>query len=269
MKIFAIKDESVKDGRDSAFLFYYEKKQKFSIELTDDCNSQDVPLILSSFVKKRQFSIGEKWSRTWVQQRIVPAERQNIGQIIRDNRLKDYDEFKLLMLAMGRCEQDDCYLVPVAEKDLPESILIRLQKRIDMAIPLAEQKLLVFFKNGETRKYNAKKAIQRLQKYYIKLSSEELLHQAEVETGGAGITWGNEVAVSSDEVYKKGTPVPFTMEDLQMIAANSFVNAAEASEILNCSRQYISELVKKGKLHPLKKSEKNTLFLINEIRSYK
>ena len=41
--------------------------------------------------------------------------------------------------------------------------------------------------------------------------------------------------------------------------------AEQRAELLNCSRQYINELVKSGKLHPIKASEKNTLFLKREI----
>lgn len=43
----------------------------------------------------------------WVRQRIVPPDRQNIGQILKANGLEEYDEFSLLMFGSGRCAQDD------------------------------------------------------------------------------------------------------------------------------------------------------------------
>ena len=43
------------------------------------------------------------------------------------------------------------------------------------------------------------------------------------------------------------------------------VNAAEAAQILDCSRQYINDLIKNGRLHPIKASEKNTLLLKSEV----
>ncbi|MBR2823489.1 MAG: hypothetical protein IKE24_07385 [Clostridia bacterium] len=43
----------------------------------------------------------------WVQQLIVPQDRQNIGQVLKENGLGVYDEFQLLMLTMGRCAQED------------------------------------------------------------------------------------------------------------------------------------------------------------------
>ena len=39
----------------------------------------------------------------------------------------------------------------------------------------------------------------------------------------------------------------------------------EAAEILGCSRQNIIDLTKRGKLHPIKASEKSTLYLKSEI----
>lgn len=56
-----------------------------------------------------------------------------------------------------------------------------------------------------------------------------------------------------------------TMDDFRTFASERIINAAEAAEILNCSRQYINELVKTDKLYPIKASEKNTLFLKSEV----
>ena len=268
MKIFAIRDAEDKQERDLAYLFYYEKEQKFFIELPEGADPWAVPMMLSSFAKRKEYSVDEKWSRIWVQQRIVPAERQNIGQIIRDNKLNEYDEYKLLMLSMGRCEQDDCYLVPIKEEDLPVTIKERYADSIDTVLPLSDKKLLVFFKNGITKKYDATAAFRRLQIYYSRLSGEDAFYQVKVDTGGRGLSWGSEVRVHRDEVLQNGESLPLTMDDLSMIAEHSFVNAAEAAQILNCSRQNINDLVKKGRLHPIKKSEKNTLFMKGEILAY-
>ena len=44
------------------------------------------------FFEKGQKTINAYWSRIWVQQRIVPSDRQNLGMIMRDNGLDFYDE---------------------------------------------------------------------------------------------------------------------------------------------------------------------------------
>ena len=115
MKIFAIRDETSKDNKDLAYLLYYELEKRFYIELPEDADPWETPLLLDSFVKRKEKTVNSYWSKVWVQQRIVPMDRQNLGQILRDNNVKEYDEYELLMWAMGRCAQDNYYLVPIDE----------------------------------------------------------------------------------------------------------------------------------------------------------
>ena len=73
-------------------------------------------MIISDFIEKNQYRIGKKWSYRWVCQRVIPPERQNIGQILKANHMTEYDEFKFLVKNEGRCCQDECYIVKVDEK---------------------------------------------------------------------------------------------------------------------------------------------------------
>lgn len=41
------------------------------------------------------------WSMRWVQSRIIPSSRQNIGEILRVNGMRSYDEHKLLLKMRG------------------------------------------------------------------------------------------------------------------------------------------------------------------------
>lgn len=103
MKIFAIRDESANEQKDLAYLLYYELEKRFYIELPQGADPWETPLLLDSFVKQNETTINSYWSKLWVQQRIIPTDRQNIGEILRDNQLEEYDEYEFLMLAMGRC----------------------------------------------------------------------------------------------------------------------------------------------------------------------
>jgi len=79
MKIFAIRDESAADQIDLAYLLYYEMEKRFYIELPENADPWETPLLLSSFVKNGETSINSYWSNMWLQQRIVPTDRQNHG----------------------------------------------------------------------------------------------------------------------------------------------------------------------------------------------
>ena len=57
MKIFAIRDESMPLQRDLAYLLYYEGEKRFYIELPDEADPWETPLLLSSFVKKGETTV--------------------------------------------------------------------------------------------------------------------------------------------------------------------------------------------------------------------
>ena len=88
MKIFAIRDESTQEQKDLAYLLYYKQEKQFYIELPENADAWETPLLLDSFVKRRETTVNSYWSKIWVQQRIVPIDRQNIGEILRDNHLR-------------------------------------------------------------------------------------------------------------------------------------------------------------------------------------
>ena len=79
MKAYAIRDASIDKERDLAWLLYYEEERAFHIEICDDVDEWDVPRILSSFVRRGKRALDPYWSRMWVEQRIVPPDRQNLS----------------------------------------------------------------------------------------------------------------------------------------------------------------------------------------------
>lgn len=265
MRIFAIRDENDELEKDLAYLLYYEKEKIFYIELPEGADEWETPLILSSFVKRRIRTINAYWSKLWVQQRIVPTDRQNLGQILKENGLEEYDEFQLLMLAEGRCAQDDYYLVPVTEERLYQKIYNRYEYKVEDVVPLEEYQLLVFFRNGEVKKCDVRALVGEDRKYAPVLSNEEIFGSISVQTGGYGVTWGEQYTISDDVLYNNGHEIPLSLNDFRSFVSKRVVNTKEATEILDCSRQNIDDLVRRDKLHPVKVDAKNKLFLKTEI----
>ena len=265
MKIFAIRDETDKPQKDLAYLLYYETDRRFYIELPEDADPWETPLLLSSFAKKGERTINSYWSRLWVQQRLVPSDRQNIGQVLRDNGLEYYNEYDLLMLSAGRCAQDDYYLVPIDEDKLPAAVVRRFSRKIEDIVPLQLNSLLIFFRDGTIRKCNLTNYLETHPRFAILTTKPDYFSHVQIQTGGYGIQWDNNLTISDSVLYQMGKHIPLTAEDFKAFASQRIINAAEAAEILNCSRQYINELVKSDKLHPIKLSEKNTLLLKSEV----
>ncbi len=265
MKIFAIRDESAQIQNDLAYLLYYELEKRFYIELPENADPWETPLLLDSFAKRGEKTVNSYWSKVWVQQRIIPTDRQNLGQILRDNGLKEYDEFELLMLAKGRCAQDDFYLVPLNEADLPGEIVKRFASRIEDVLPLDDYCLLVFFRDGAVKKCDLKSHFEKTPAFHILLKKPEYFASAQILTGGYGVSWDVNMTVNDTMLYRIGKKVPLSMSDFKSFVAQRIINATEAAELLDCSRQNVMELTKRGKLHPIKTSERNTLYLKSEV----
>ncbi len=265
MKIFAIRDENDSSNKNLAYLLYYEREKRFYIELPEDADVWETPLILDSFVKRGERSVNEYYSKLWVQQRIVPTDRQNIGQVLKANGLNVYDEYALLTLADGRCAQDDYYIEELSEEELPEEFVARYAHRIEDVVPLGKHKLLVFFRDGLVKKCDVRTLFMSDRRFLPVLNSEDIFKKVNVEVGGHGICWGESLCITCEKLYNMGRAVPLCMEDFCSFVETRVVNTAEAAEILDCTRQNIDDLIKRDKLHPIKVDAKNKLFLKTEI----
>lgn len=77
-----------------------------------------------------------------------------------------------------------------------------------------------------------------------------------------GITWGENLDINAERLYREGTEI----HDFQSYTSHCVTDTAGACKLLWCSRQNISDLVKRGKLHPLHASAAGALFLLSELR---
>ena len=60
MKIFAIRDESTQEQKDLAYLLYYKQEKQFYIELPENADAWETPLLLDSFVKRRETTVNSQ-----------------------------------------------------------------------------------------------------------------------------------------------------------------------------------------------------------------
>lgn len=267
MKIFAIRDESASRQIDLAYLLYFERQKTFYIEVPKERTEWEVPLLVSSFVRRGEYTLNAYWSKLWVQQRIVPADRQNLGQILKENGLREYDEYRLLMLCDGRCVQDDYYLEAVTEEI--EELEERFRKKVEDVLVLEGMSLLIFFRNGEIRKCSLREYFERHKKFKALLMYPAHFEEVKVQAGGYGICWNEEMVISDKELYQMGEEIPLSAGDFHRFVRRNLVNSAEAAEILGCSRQNIEKLIDQGKLHPVRRLAKSTLLLKSEVEQRK
>ena len=110
MRAFDIYDASKRKRKACARLTYDERTGEMRIAIAPWASSGDLPLMLGLFVERGEREVPDRWARKWVEERVPPQGRQNLGEILRANRLDAYDEVALLAAACGRSSQDDFLL---------------------------------------------------------------------------------------------------------------------------------------------------------------
>lgn len=243
------------------YLFYYERSRRFFAELPEDVDEWKAPFLFSSFVKRNIRSIDSEWSMKFVQQRIIPPDRQNLGDILKANNLSEYDEYKLLQLSEGRCAQDELFLVKIsADKLLPE-IASRLNRKVRDILPMTDHRATVFFMDDTARIIALKELCASDRRFDHIFRNDDLFRNVRVSPGGNGIEWGEERFLSAERLYPAGSKSPLHYSDLLSYVKKRVIDTTETAELLNCSRQYINQLTKNEKLLPLKSGSNNNLFL--------
>ena len=106
-KIFAIYNAAKRNHKPVARIVYSEDAKEMRIDIAEDANPSDLPIMLALFAERGERSLTDKWTRKWVEERVPPQGRQNLGEILRAQGLGSYDEMALLEAASGRSSQDD------------------------------------------------------------------------------------------------------------------------------------------------------------------
>ena len=141
-----------------------------------------------------------------------------------------------------------------------------LSTKVTAVSPLANANLLVFFENGEIKKFDVTSIMKEAPEFEA-LLNPDIFNLVKVEPGGYGISWNEDLDCSEGELYENGVTIPLSADDFLCFSRYNIINTAEASEMLGCSRQNIEDLIKRGKIQPVKTYSKSKLFLRSDVES--
>lgn len=280
MRAYAIRDASIDKNRDLAWLLYYEREDTFHIEISENVDEWDAPLVLSSFVKRGVRALDPYWSRVWVEQRIVPRDRQNLGMILKKNGLNEYDAHRLLILADGRCAQDECFIVPLKASSFPQELSRLLAKTLSCIVP-APDRTLLFYRDGLVESISdtvlQELPFSRNSEEFCAVDSDrdrlekrlrlyrERLAGLTMQAGGHGITVAEDGHIPAGVLRSCATPIPVAAADFKAYLQQELIDTAEAARIMGCTRQNIQDLVRRGRIKPVVTLRNNFLFLRSEL----
>lgn len=110
MRRFELIDGEGREARPSAIISYDEATGAYGARVEDWAEPGDVPAIFAAFVARGEKDIPSEWVQAWVDERVAPPSRQNIGEVLRSHGLMEYDSAVLLASGAGRSSQDGFYL---------------------------------------------------------------------------------------------------------------------------------------------------------------
>ena len=106
---------------------------------------------------------------------------------------------------------------------------------------LPGMKLSVQFANGATKLYDVKPLTERFP-VFEQLTDESLFSEVEVDQGGYGIIWNDDIDLSCDELWDKGVEVQTPFDGL--------MSFSDASELWGLSESTLRKAVSYGKIVP-------------------
>ena len=115
MRCFDIYNTAKRQRKPVAQLTYDERGGSTCIQIAADARPADLPLMLALFAERGERTVPDAWARRWIEERIPPQGRQNLGEILRAHGLDHYDEIALLAAAEGRSAQDDFLIREVSQ----------------------------------------------------------------------------------------------------------------------------------------------------------
>lgn len=238
MKIYEIRNKEDIFG----YLFYNKKIDDYYIELNTNINNH--PIFFNEFIKKGKASINNYWTKKWIDERVIPYSRQNINSILKINDFASYDELEIFIKMKGKSSMDDTFIKEIKIDELSVEVKERRKKTIIDFIVLKDNKILIFFLNGEAKIYN--------------------LDYDVVEPFIS--SFGNEIIDNYNhyldylELYEKGKSSPLSYDDLIIYLKNNIYTIDDARKELNVTKQYINQ-IKDNKFNEIK----DNLYLKNDI----
>lgn len=143
-----------------------------------------------------------------------------------------------------------------------------LSIKVSSVIPLKNMNLLVFFENGVIKKFDVKPIIKDFPEFQT-LENEDIFNLVQVEPGGYGISWNSELDCSEGELWENGVEIPLDTDDFTSYVKYNTLVSSEATELLNCSRQNLDSYIRRGRLKPIKESQRSKLFLKTDVLNLK
>jgi hypothetical protein len=112
--------------------------------------------------------------------------------------------------------------------------------KITTITSLPDLRLLAHFSDGQAKEYDLKPLLERFDAFRVLCDVPGLCEQVQVDPGGYGISWNDDLDLSSDEIFEHGRPATTPFDRL--------ISFADATELWGLSESTLRKAVAYRKL---------------------
>ena len=92
-----------------------------------------------------------------------------------------------------------------------------------------------------------------------------LFASAKIGTGGYFVTFCDSIDIPAALLYENGKKAGISGKELSIFLKHNLLETSEVCELLKCSRQNLSYLIKQGLLTPVKEGKRGNLFWKGDV----
>lgn len=242
LKIYSIRNKEKIYG----YLFISNNYEDCYIELVEGLD--EYPIFFNAFVLKNNYMINSYWTSKWINERIIPYSRQNINDILKENKIPYYNELLMLIASKAHSSMDDNYIVQISYDRIDDKTKARMSKHIvDFIYSKNNNGLIVFFKNGNTKFYN----VENNDVPFLSPFNNEIIFNVKKR-------------YSYLDLYDNGIDIPLSYNDLKDYINKNVLSSSQVTSEFGFSRQYLNKLKKNNDIESLD----NNLYLRENVASY-
>ena len=171
----------------------------------------------------------------------------------------------LLEISRGKSSQDNCYIKGVEKEDIPLYIRERSMKNIWECFPTEDNQIICMYRDGIVQKIDLSLLLKQYTDLEYVIKNKLLLESVKVGVGGYSIIFNDTIEIQSIDIREVGQQLPLTSMDFLKFIRRNLKDTTKACDMMQCSRQNLSYLVKMDKIQPVICGTKENMYLKGEI----
>ena len=134
-------------------------------------------------------------------------------------------------------------------------------KNLWECFPTEDNQLVCLFRDDVVKKVELLQLIKQYKELSHVLNDRKLLDSVKIGVGGYSVVFNDSIEIQVSDLRAAGQTIPLTSGDFYNFVCRNVIDTTKTCDMLQCSRQNLSYLVKEKKITPIICGTKENLYL--------